>query len=204
MQADEEADREESVYSAAVRLGYESYTAFVEDFSSESDRAAVILGASRLDLGLRNLLQHVLLPNPSGRDELLDGEGPLSTFSARIHAAYRLGLITPEFARSLHLVRRIRNEFAHETASSSLDSGAHRDRVRELARPFIHQPGYVAYRDRGFSEFDAAAREFRALVANFVIRLDGAEDYMRPVVSPTAITEAPNRWSDGGGEAQRE
>ena len=132
----------------ATDLGYESYKAFAAELSVENDRSAVILGAARLDIGLRHLLEHVLAPNTSTRDELLDNDGPLSSFSARIQMSFRLGLITADFVRALNLVRKIRNDFAHEASGASLTSGAHHDRVRELSRPFIRQPGYCKYRDR--------------------------------------------------------
>jgi len=53
-----------------------AYAAFVDDFARESDRAAVVLGAAKLDLQLYQILQKVLLPNPSATDELLDGDAP--------------------------------------------------------------------------------------------------------------------------------
>src|SRR5438270_10281747 len=40
-------------------------------------------------------------------------------------------------SRALHLIRRIRNSFAHEVSGAKLDSGPHRDRIRELAAPFV-------------------------------------------------------------------
>jgi hypothetical protein len=49
---------------------------------------------------------------------------------------FRLGLIDRQFARHLHLIRKIRNDFAHETKGASLDASPHRDRVRELASPY--------------------------------------------------------------------
>src|SRR5438128_2585584 len=94
--------------------GFAEFKRFAEDFKSESDRAAVILGAAKLDMMLFQILQARLVSCATGKDELLEGDNPLSTFSARINVAFRLGLITSELARALHLVRRIRNSFAHE------------------------------------------------------------------------------------------
>jgi hypothetical protein len=54
-----------------------AFNDFLEEFRTESDRAAVILAAARIDLHLYHLLQHVLLPNPSKSDELLEGDSPL-------------------------------------------------------------------------------------------------------------------------------
>src|SRR5437016_8187867 len=86
-----------------------SLAAFVDDFAKESDRAAVIVGAAKLDLLLYQLLEKVLLPSTSNTDELLAGDSGLSTFHSRIHAAHRLGFIDDQLARALHLIRKIRN-----------------------------------------------------------------------------------------------
>lgn len=109
-----------------------SWFEVVDAFAEESDRAAVILAAAKLDELLYQLLQATLQPPPSARDELLDTECPLSTFSAKIHLCHRLDLMDARFARALHLVRRIRNSFAHESTKATLDSSPHRDRIREL------------------------------------------------------------------------
>ena len=116
---------------------------FMREFSAETDRAAVIIGAAKLDYLLYQLLSKFLLPSPTSNDEFLEGDAPLGTFSARINAAYRLGLIDASFARSLHLTRRLRNAFAHEPSSCSLDKSPHADRVRELMGPLKSHPAFV-------------------------------------------------------------
>ena len=105
---------------------------FAKGLANEGDRATVILVAAKLDLLLYQILRKHLIPAPGSRDDLLDNDGALSTFSAKINMAYRLGLIDNLFSRSLHLIRKIRNDFAHEVEGCSLNSGSHRDRVREL------------------------------------------------------------------------
>jgi hypothetical protein len=60
------------------------------------------------------LLRTFLIPCNTSEDPLFDGaNAPLSTFNARIEMAYRLGVIDATFSRNLHLVRKIRNDFAH-------------------------------------------------------------------------------------------
>ncbi len=114
----------------------EEYKHFKDEFSQESDRAAVILAAAKIDELLRLAIIKRLAPSPTSRDDLLEPEGPLGTLRSRIDIAYRLNLIDGTFARALHLIRKIRNNFAHELSGASLSSGAHADRVRELALPW--------------------------------------------------------------------
>jgi hypothetical protein len=150
------------------------FKVFADEFKSESDRAAVILGTAQLDLLLFQLLDCTLLPVTGSKDELLEGDSPLATFSARINVCYRLGLIEAEFARALHLVRRIRNSFAHEVSSATLDAGAHRDRVRELIVPFASNWAFRLILDEFFDGGQSTGAKFRACVALMSIRLDGA------------------------------
>src|SRR5207249_1655588 len=125
---------------------------FIGEFSQESDRAAVILVGARLDYLLSELISRCLVPNTASVDELLDTDRALGTFSARIHAATRLGLIDADFARALHIFRRLRNTFAHETAGASFDHGPSRDRIRELVAPLAHLQVFAPVREKYFGE----------------------------------------------------
>jgi hypothetical protein len=129
--------------------------------------------------------------NVGNQDDLLNGDSPLSSFSSRINICYRLGLIEPKFTRALHLVRKIRNIFAHETSGSSLDSGSHRDRVRELVAPFLQIKEYINMRDKHFSEFDGASRDFRAVVTILILRLEGALMYLTPLNDDDSVNMIP-------------
>ena len=168
--------------------GFKEFKRFAEDFKSESDRAAVILGAAKLDMMLFQILQARLVACATGRDELLEGDSPLATFSARINVAFRLGLITAELARALHLVRRIRNSFAHEFSGVALSSGAHRDRVRELVLPFSAHSGFAWLIERFFENERSPSNEFRAVVAALCLRLEGCFENVKPLPTDDAWT----------------
>jgi len=108
---------------------------FQTEFGKESDRASVILAAAMLDEALTTLLRGHLVPVAGAADSLLDGAyAPISSFSAKIDLTHRLGLISTPFCRDLHVVRRIRNAFAHNLSGCSFDDSAIRNRVLELER----------------------------------------------------------------------
>jgi DNA-binding MltR family transcriptional regulator len=108
---------------------------FDRQFKKETDRACVILSAAMLDVALETLLKARLVPLASAKDDLLEGaHGPISDFSARIDLAHRIGLISTKFCRDLHLIRRIRNDFAHNITGCSFKDSNVRNRVVELAR----------------------------------------------------------------------
>lgn len=110
-------------------------TLLQEEFKKETDRGAVILAASLFDIQLETLLKDFLIPDHGSDDELFESTtAPLSSFSAKILMAYRLGLITKRFARDLNLIRKIRNEFAHNIHGCSFEHSSVKSRVHELSK----------------------------------------------------------------------
>lgn len=108
---------------------------FRDEFSKESERASVIVAAAMLEQALEALLKNALVPIPGDEDAIFDGPyAPLASFSAKIDIAFRIGLIPPSYAKSLHLVRRIRNSFAHDVTGCSVEDSAVRNRTLELVR----------------------------------------------------------------------
>jgi len=98
-----------------------------------NDRAAAILGGSYVESLLGRALAKVLRPHPGSQDELLEGGlAPLGSLHARILMCQRLGLIDDGLARVLQIIRRIRNDFAHELDDMTFESPGVRSRVRSL------------------------------------------------------------------------
>jgi len=83
---------------------------FSEKMHSESDRACAILGAAFLDAKLESLFIRRI---KNFQAELLNGTGPISTFSARIRIANALAWIDDPVQKDLDVIRGIRNDFAH-------------------------------------------------------------------------------------------
>lgn len=168
---------------------------FIEEFKKESDRAAVVLGAAKLDLLLYQLLIKVFLPNVGNKDDLFDGEAPLSTFNAKIHIAYRLGLIDSELTHALHLIRKIRNDFSHEATGCKLNSGTHRDRVKELVLSLKNYDDFNRIKEKFFSDRSVSSAEFRTALALTAGRLEGAVQYVEPsTITKTPRTLIPDAW----------
>jgi len=98
---------------------------FYEKLQSETPRAAVIIAAAFMDGWLRQLIANFMVDDTKAIDDLLGTEDnsdcPLSSFSARIKAAYCLGLISKDEHDDLNTIRRIRNRFAHRMHDLSFD-----------------------------------------------------------------------------------
>jgi hypothetical protein len=119
--------------SSSHRAHWDSF--FRAEIGKESPRAAVILAAAMLEQALDALLRARLVAAPTQSDSFFDGPyAPLASFSAKIDMAYRIGLISSSWSRDLHLVRRIRNDFAHNVTGCTFDDAPVRSRVLELTR----------------------------------------------------------------------
>jgi DNA-binding MltR family transcriptional regulator len=154
----------------------------IKDLRAESDRAAVILGASNLEQLLYQILQKYLLPYASAGDDLFDGDGPLSSFRVKIDLSYRLGLIDDACSRSLHLIRKIRNDFAHEGSQGTLSTGRHRDRVKSLTAKFEDLTPYQDIKEGFLGGREATpSDEFRIIVSFLPVYLTLVLNMLTPL-----------------------
>lgn len=101
---------------------------YFETLKSESERGKIILLASKIDELLSQLLEQFFKPqrgNKKDKDKLFRDMGPLSSFSARIEMAYRVGLITKITADCFDILREIRNDCAHTMEAFTYWKGKH-------------------------------------------------------------------------------
>lgn len=167
---------------------------FIQEYSNESDRACVILCASKIDYLLTQILAKFFLPSVNNQDELLDSDRALGDFSSHIHACYRLGLIDAEFARALHIFRRLRNSFAHEMSGGSFEVGPYRDRVRELAAPLACRPSFDSSKKAMFSGKTGVRRDFDMVAALLITRLEVLYDDIQQIVPLNTMSLIPPSW----------
>lgn len=166
----------------------EEFSEFAEEFKGESDRAAVILGAAKIDQLLGMILEKFLLPCPNSTDNLFANNGPLGTFSAKIDFSYRLGLVDASFARSIHLIRRIRNDFAHEVYGARLDSGSHKDRVKALVAEIKDHKWFALLKRDFFDDEKSYRADFSTALGLVIARLDGKIGYLESLSPDFALT----------------
>jgi DNA-binding MltR family transcriptional regulator len=109
---------------------------FLRDVAGDNDRAAGITAATMVDSGLRTLIESRLLALSNTRKDDLFGEsGPLGSFWARIELSFALGLANAEACADLHLIRRIRNRFAHHFEMSTFEHPKISELSNQLAIP---------------------------------------------------------------------
>ena len=129
------------------------FDAFADELLRErASRPLIIVGASKIDDLLLQILTQYLLPKrakPKDQDELLEGDRPLATFSARIKLTFRLGLIDETLYVTLEQLRTLRNMSAHSVAFDIARSPT-RERVAALRKSLVHRRSYRLTKDRYF------------------------------------------------------
>ena len=140
----------------------EEFVSFIVDVLSFDQRSAVIVIVARLDELLYRVIKKLTFPSLRRDDELLDGDSaPLSSLSSKITFVHRLGKVDSDLAKALHLIRKIRNDFAHKPDAGALHLSPHADRIREIVgyyKDYAHE--YTEYRYR----FSQALRIDESLV----------------------------------------
>ena len=126
--------------------------------ANESPRGMVLVAAAELDRLLLDLMKAFLRPGAGQNALLTGGNAPLATFSGKIAAAHALNLISDQEFRELSMVRRIRNDFAHEI-NVSFEHETVRSRVQELSQ----------YRSKA-----EIAESFEASVVKLILELSSA------------------------------
>ena len=99
----------------------------------ESDRGCALIVASYIDVSLEALLNAAFTGSRKIKEGLLGTARPIGTFSARIDIGYCVGLLPERVYRDLHLIRKIRNEFAHAPVATTFQTPEVKLRCGELS-----------------------------------------------------------------------
>jgi hypothetical protein len=155
-----------------------------------TDRSFVIVVATLLDQAVEALLRSHLVHVPTAEDPLFEGAyAPLQSFSAKIDLGYRLGLTSPRTCKAMHLVRRIRNDFAHEIAGCAFDSASVRSRTTALVKALP-----IAERSKARSFFPAGPKGDFAVTVSYLLwslwKRVAKTSALEPRAEPSIVAEA--------------
>ena len=118
-----------------IKIDFEAWDKFLEEFQHESDRAAAILAGGYLDDQLANILGNFLINDNTTQKILLEnGNAPLHSFYSRILCSYSLGLIDEDECKDLNTIRDIRNDFAHKPAGLSFSDQSISDKCKNFIK----------------------------------------------------------------------
>ena len=153
----------------------------------ERGRGAVLVGVARVDEALERLLQAVMAPDTERDDRLFRPDAPLGSLGAKVALARRLGLIDEAVERSLQTLRRVRNAFAHSTASASLADSAHAGRLAQAYEAARENPLWsplATVLDRqptnDGKHLDPALRDYILLITVLVAFLEATAQQLQP------------------------
>ncbi len=90
---------------------------------------------AQIDSALLTILENYLLCSKGNSSRLLEQDAPLGSLSAKIEISYRLGLTSSLMHRELHLIRKIRNIFAHPPLGVSFEKEPIKNWISELRIP---------------------------------------------------------------------
>jgi hypothetical protein len=121
------------------------HDAIVQEIENEkqSDRAVAIIGASYVDLVLREAISVRLLPDDELMKNLFEDRGPLQDFGSRIQVAFALKVYGRAAYQDLGAIKKIRNGFAHSADAMDFN---HQD-VALLCRGLWY-PQKIQYENR--------------------------------------------------------
>lgn len=101
----------------------EDFLPYLDELNKESPRGKVLISTGYLEQMLKDILVSFLMEDKVVDDLFEGGNAPLGTFSARAKLSYTLGLISEAEFHDIDLIRRIRNDFAHDMKASFDNDG---------------------------------------------------------------------------------
>ena len=154
----------------------EQYRAIHADLEGESDRAAAVLGAAYLDELLQQLLAHACVAPTAGAAQ--------RDFYARIEATYAMGLIPETVRDDLHILRELRNKFAHKSEYRTLSQASAKEFLMRLhLRKAVDEADLAGYPD-------IDRRLHRQAISSLRLQLAYRIREATPPTSPLAVSPA--------------
>jgi mannitol operon repressor len=144
---------------------------YLDELNKESPRGKVLISTGYLEEMLKEILSGFLMEDKIVDDLFDSGNAPLGTLSARAKLAYTLGLISDVEFQDIDLIRRIRNDFAHDMKASFADKSV-RSRCGQLKHKAPDEIGKVSAE----GQFTSAAT---GLLLNLVNRAAYVSDARR-------------------------
>lgn len=151
----------------------DEFDLFAEDLLVEkSERIMVIVSASKVDYLLFAILEKFFLSRISGKkDDLLEGDQPLNTFSSRIKITYKLGIIDRQLYDLLEQLRAIRNKSAHNVAFE-IHKSPFKDHISNMKKQLILRKSYHLTKKRYFENIlDTSSKELQCLLLTLCVIL---------------------------------
>lgn len=135
----------------------------------ESPRAKVLIYVAAIERSLQEVLRNVMVPSNQKEDTLLGGA--ISTFESQIDLAFRIGVISHNLWRDLHILRELRDDCFGRIENFSFEHGAIKSSVAMLER----NVGKHAFTGLPVLRMDTEDK-FSFLARTFLVTLDNTQE----------------------------
>ena len=144
----------------------------VDGLESQNDRSVALVGVALVEHFLERAIESNLrLPaTKSEREFLFNARGPGSSFENKIYLGYTLKVTAEKTTRDLHLMRAIRNEFAHDMNEIAFASPHISNRIDEFHAVTVL---WKISKATGASPRERFLKEIYTLVSGFQLTLEG-------------------------------
>lgn len=155
------------------------FNRLLEVIDGEDERGMVLSVAAYAEDCLGRLLLAYLRKGEYSKGLVHGFNAPLGTLAARIKAAFAVSVLSPEQSRDLDLMRKIRNEFAHQWEGCSLEDEKIMGWIDEMSDSRISPPKATTPRSK-----------FRGIMSCVMAELE----YLLSTLGP-GKKEAPPAWT---------
>jgi hypothetical protein len=172
---------------------------FNQKFVEADDRSCVILVAAYLDNCTHELLIKVAKDPKPLIEKLLGDSQPLGSFSSRIDLLRSFGWISEVTHKDLHLIRNIRNKFAHDLRLHSFSDNPVRQwcQILEYGLAFDDNDADEPLRSR-FLTSAFLCLHYLERVIDF-LEHGYPMDALPAFIGPQRVTEVPEDYVPGEG-----
>ena len=113
---------------------FRGFAAMLKELNAETERGVTLVVTSFLDRLLEDALAAFLMKNDSARNLLSGFNAPFGTLNTKIAGCHALGIITDAEMRQCSILRKVRNEFAHQI-EVTFENGRVKDLCENLSVP---------------------------------------------------------------------
>jgi DNA-binding MltR family transcriptional regulator len=104
----------------------------IVQLDNETDRAVALIVTAWLDDALTEMIKRKLVKDKKVVEEMFRDNAALGTFSSRIGLAYLIRRISKVVYNNLQMIRKIRNDFAHDRENLKFSDESISDRCKNL------------------------------------------------------------------------
>jgi DNA-binding MltR family transcriptional regulator len=126
-------------HQANERYSLEKLNRFTNLIRKQEDQAMVLSLATFLEDTLGRLLIAYFRTCKATKDLVEGFNAPLGTFGSRIKAVYAFGLVTDEQFKDMEVLRKIRNQFAHNWEGVTLEQNTIQSLIGQLSGYTVDQ-----------------------------------------------------------------